>query len=75
MKKRKSRNHFKEPFNIYEVHLGSWKKGFRDEHDEDGFLNYRQLADDLSEYVRYMGYTHVELMGICELHGGTFTAS
>ena len=51
---------------IYEVHLGSWKKGFRDENDEDGFLNYRQLADQLAEYVTYMGYTHVELMGICE---------
>ncbi len=55
-----------KPMAIYEVHLGSWKKGFRDEHDEDGFLNYRQLADDLAEYVTFMGYTHVELMGICE---------
>ncbi len=55
-----------EPMAIYEVHLGSWKKGFRDENDEDGFLNYRQLADQLAEYVAYMGYTHVELMGICE---------
>ena len=54
------------PMAIYEVHLGSWKKGFRDGMDKDGFLNYRQLADDLVEYVKYMGYTHVELMGICE---------
>ena len=55
-----------EPMAVYEVHLGSWKKGFRGEGDEDGFLNYRQLADDLAEYVNFMGYTHVELMGICE---------
>ena len=55
-----------EPMAVYEVHLGSWKKGFRDENDKDGFLNYRQLADQLAEYVTYMGYTHVELMGICE---------
>jgi len=59
-------NVLSEPMAIYEVHLGSWKKGFRDENDEDGFLNYRQLADQLAEYVTYMGYTHVELMGICE---------
>lgn len=55
-----------EPMFVYEVHLGSWKKGYRDENDPDGFLNYRQLADELAEYVNYMGYTHVELMGICE---------
>ena len=55
-----------KPMAIYEVHLGSWKKGYRDENDQDGFLNYRQLGDDLAEYVKYMGYTHVELMGICE---------
>jgi 1,4-alpha-glucan branching enzyme len=55
-----------KPMSIYEAHLGSWKKGFRDASDEDGFLNYRQLADDMAEYLTYMGYTHVELMGICE---------
>lgn len=54
------------PMSIYEVHLGSWKKGFRGDWDEDGFLNYTQLADDLVQYIQYMGYTHVELMGICE---------
>ena len=51
---------------IYEVHLGSWKKGYQGDWDEDGFLNYRQLADDLTQYLTYMGFTHVELMGICE---------
>ena len=52
------------PMAIYEVHLGSWKKDYR--LNEDGFLNYRTLADQLAEYVVYMGYTHVELIGICE---------
>ena len=54
------------PMSIYEVHLGSWKKKFRDENDHDGFMNYRELADEMVAYVTYMGYTHVELMGICE---------
>ena len=54
------------PMSIYEVHLGSWKKRFKGPDDHDGFLNYRTLADELAEYVGYMGYTHVELMGICE---------
>ena len=52
------------PMAIYEVHLGSWKKDYRK--GPDGFLNYRELADDLAEYVSYMGFTHVELIGICE---------
>ncbi|MBR6271868.1 MAG: 1,4-alpha-glucan branching protein GlgB [Lachnospiraceae bacterium] len=55
-----------KPMAIYEVHPGSWKKRYDAFHDEDGFLNYRELADELSEYVGYMGYTHVELIGICE---------
>ncbi|MCF0230175.1 MAG: 1,4-alpha-glucan branching protein GlgB [Parasporobacterium sp.] len=53
-----------KPMSIYEVHLGSWKKDFR--LNSNGFINYRRLADELSEYVTYMGYTHVEVMGICE---------
>lgn len=51
------------PMAVYEVHLGSWK---RSPSDEPGFLNYRQLGDQLAEYLTYMGYTHVELIGICE---------
>ena len=54
------------PMAVYEVHLGSWKKDYRDSDDFDGFLNYRDLADQLVDYVKFMGYTHVELMGICE---------
>ncbi|WDU82103.1 1,4-alpha-glucan branching enzyme [Caloramator sp. Dgby_cultured_2] len=58
--KRKSINYFKSPLNIYEVHLGSWKKKGED------FLNYREIADELSKYVKEMGYTHVELLPIME---------
>ena len=54
------------PMAIYEVHLGSWKKAYQSEDDADGFLNYRELGDQIADYVSYMGYTHVELMGICE---------
>ncbi len=54
----------KRPLSIYEVHLGSWKK---DESGANcGFRKYRDLAPELAEYVNYMGYTHVELMGIAE---------
>ncbi|MBQ4069662.1 MAG: 1,4-alpha-glucan branching protein GlgB [Lachnospiraceae bacterium] len=49
---------------IYEVHLGSWKKDYS--YSVDGYCGYKQLAHELAEYVKYMGYTHVELMGIAE---------
>ena len=49
---------------IYECHLGSWK---RDENSpRDGFGDYREYAHELAAYVKDMGYTHVELMGIAE---------
>ncbi len=55
---------WKEPIAIYEVHPGSWRK--KDDGTEDGFFNYRELAHDLADYVKKMGYTHIELMGIAE---------
>lgn len=48
------------PINIYEVHLGSWKK------NGAYFKNYRELARELAEYCNEMGFTHVELMPIQE---------
>lgn len=63
---RNRENGFAKPMSIYEVHVGSWRKEYRDENDEDGFYNYRRIADELGEYVTEMGYTHVELMGIAE---------
>ena len=55
----------KMPVSIYEVHLGSWKRHPHDE-DEPGFYTYEELAEELVKYVKEMGYTHVELMGIAE---------
>lgn len=45
-----------EPMSIYELHLGSWRKG----------LTYLELADELVEYVKWQGYTHVEFMPVSE---------
>ena len=53
-----------KPMAICEMHLGSWKK--RVEDDDNGFFSYRELAPMIAKYVREMGYTHVELMGIAE---------
>jgi len=49
------------PLNIYEVHLGSWRR-----HADGNFINYRQIADDLGSYLLAMGYNAVELMPIME---------
>ena len=49
---------------IYEVHLGSWKKKNRPE--KDGYYTYKEAAAELAAYVKEMGYTHIELMGIAE---------
>ena len=54
----------KKPMAIYECHLGSWKKKIED--SDFGFYTYRELAKMLCDYVKKMGYTHVELMGISE---------
>ena len=52
---------YDKPMNIYEVHLGSWVR------NEDGsFLNYRELAEKLVDYVLEMGYTHIELLPLNE---------
>ena len=66
MKNRQNYDVNKDAMSIYEVHPGSWRKHPQNEHDEDGFYNYRELAHSLAEYVKDMGYTHVELMGIAE---------
>ncbi len=53
---------YNQPISIYEVHLGSWKRGATG----TGFLNYRELAHELGKYCEEMGYTHIELMPIAE---------
>ena len=55
---------YEQPLSIYEVHPGSWMR--HPDGTEDGFYTYRELAKALTDYVKEMGYTHVELMGISE---------
>lgn len=62
LKKRKKHNALDAPYSVYEVHLGSWKRQM----EEDRFLSYTELADDLVNYVKEMNFTHVELMPIME---------
>ncbi|MGH8547760.1 MAG: 1,4-alpha-glucan branching protein GlgB [Methylococcales bacterium] len=58
------RKHFDwqhSPVSIYEVHLGSWKRAANGD-----FLNYRELTDELIEYVSDLGFTHIELLPVSE---------
>ena len=64
--KRQTFDPAKDAMSIYEVHPGSWKKHPAQGEDDPGFYNYRELAHALAGYVKEMGYTHVELMGIAE---------
>ncbi|WP_281887064.1 1,4-alpha-glucan branching protein GlgB [Paenibacillus sp. YYML68] len=52
---------YESPLNIYEVHLGTWKKK-----PDGSYLTYRELAADLVPYVKEMGYTHIELLPLAE---------
>ena len=54
----------REPMAIYECHIGSWMK--HPDGTEDGFYTYKQFADRITEYLKEMKYTHVELIGIAE---------
>ncbi len=66
IKKRETQNLDQTPMSIYEVHPGSWLKHPATEENPDGFYNYREFAHAITDYVKRMGYTHVELMGIAE---------
>ncbi len=59
---RPQRQALDKPLNVYEVHLGSWKRV----PETNGFLNYRDLAHDLVAYALEMGFTHIELLPITE---------
>ena len=65
MEKRLRENRQESPMSIYEVHLGSWKRHLNAE-NENAYYNYREAAKELAVYVKNMGYTHVELIGIAE---------
>ena len=78
LKKREKNNATEMPMSIYEVHLGSWKKPAAEIVEEGGenlsvetdskslFYNYRELAPLLCDYVKEMGYTHIEIMPVME---------
>ncbi len=63
MKARASRNTREAPVAIYEVHLGSWRRNPEEDHR---WLNYKELADVLVDYVKEMGFTHIELLPVSE---------
>ena len=61
MKSRYERHYFNKPLNIYELNLASWRKYANGE-----FFDYVKIAEELSEYVLEMGYTHIEIMPVSE---------
>ncbi len=56
LRERSERNAYTAPMSVYEVHLGSWRQG----------LGYRELAEELADYVTSLGFTHVELLPVAE---------
>jgi len=61
MERRAKQDLLKEPVSIYEVHLGSWLRG-----PLNSYLSYRELAEQLVEYVKRLGYTHLQLLPVME---------
>ncbi|WP_414046713.1 1,4-alpha-glucan branching protein GlgB [Macrococcus equi] len=74
MSKQRQQNHYMKPCNIYEVHLGTWKKHDAERLEKDTidsytdktYYSYREMAEQLVPYVKEMGYTHIELLPITE---------
>ena len=65
LERRASSDHFKKPLNIYEVHLGSWRR-HTDRPKEDQFMTYTEIADELIPYAKDMGYSHLEILPVME---------
>ncbi|MGN8913477.1 1,4-alpha-glucan branching protein GlgB [Anaerofustis butyriciformans] len=61
MNLRQKHNHTTKPLNIYEVHLGSWRC-----HEDGSYYTYDEMSKELVDYVKEMGYTHVEIMPVME---------
>jgi 1,4-alpha-glucan branching enzyme len=61
LKERGKISPYNKPLNIYEVHLGSWRRKV-----DGSFYTYRELAEDLIDYIVRMGYTHIELLPVME---------
>ena len=64
MKARETWDHKVNPMSIYEVHMGSWMR--HPGREDEGFYTYREFAEAITKYMKDMGYTHVELMGMAE---------
>ncbi len=63
MKNRYAANSLGAPISVYEVHLGSWRRSVERNND---FLTYREIAGYLADYVKDMGFTHVEFLPVME---------
>ncbi len=63
MEKRQQKNQLNQPFSIYEVHLGSWRRKLNPQND---FLSYREIAPQLAQYCKDNGFTHIELLPVME---------
>lgn len=63
VEQRQKSNYLNQPISVYEVHLGSWK---HDKQRENGWMNYRDIAHQLVDYCKRLGFTHVELLPISE---------
>ncbi|MGB0714215.1 MAG: GlgB N-terminal domain-containing protein, partial [Gammaproteobacteria bacterium] len=61
LRQRQESTWLKQPMSIYEAHLGSWRRN-----ETGGFLNYREVGEQLVAYVRDMGFTHIELLPVTE---------
>ncbi|MCJ7842535.1 1,4-alpha-glucan branching protein GlgB [Lederbergia sp. NSJ-179] len=61
MEQRGRKDHYHQPMLVYEMHMGTWKR------KEDGsFYSYRELADEVIDYVKSCGFTHIECMPLME---------